>query len=240
MNLDFDSDIITSSVKRGWNAWKDNVVAYVLSLLFYGLLSLFLFACLLVLFLSAGVLMTVPAIVSGSIIGFFSVGLAGLLVGLLIAFICYILILMPLNLGISYMAIKGSRGDKVEIKDIFYAFNSGRYVRLLVFFIVYSIIMGILMLIPIVGWIAFFLLIYAIYIYMMTPSEGIVYAFKESFNTVKDNILVTLVAVIIYLILMAIGNLVFGLGLLITMPIAMVMMVAVLKQIRPDIADNAN
>lgn len=227
-----DFDIITDSLKKGWEVWKNNAVAYVVGLILMLIVAIIVVGI-------AGVLggaSVVTAIETGSTAG---LGMAA--VGLLIAFVVSILILMPLGFGITFMAIKGFRGEKVEIKDIFYSFRKENYVRMLIFGIVYAVIFGILGIIPIIGGlialIVEFLLFFAIYIYIMTPSENIVYAFKESFNVVKDNLILVLVAYIVYIVLVMIGVILLGIGLLVTLPIALIFATAVLKSLKPGLSD---
>jgi hypothetical protein len=101
--------------------------------------------------------------------------------------------------------------------------------------IVWTVVMSVLMLIPILGWIAMFFLMYALLIYIMAPSTSIVSAFKESFSTVKDNLLVSLVAAIVFLLLVFAGSFLVILWI-ITYPIALIMLASVLKQLRPDMS----
>ena len=234
-----DFDIITSSLKKGWEVWKNNAVAYVVGLLLIFVLTAVIW--LIAGFLGIGAMLTgVVALIAG--VGTSGLAFTGMgIVAMILAFIVSILIVAPLLLGTIHMAIKGARGDKVEIKDVFYSFNKGRYVRILIFIIVYAIIFMILNIIPVLGQILAiivqFLLVFSFYIYMMVPSQNVVYALKESFNTVKDNFLVVLVAYIVYIILIIIGSLLLGIGLLVTLPIAMIMMATILTQLRPDIKD---
>lgn len=227
-----DFSIITSGLKKGWSVWKDNAVAYVVGIILMAIVAIIVGAI-------AGFLggpSVIAAIQTGS-----TAGLGMAFVGLLIALVVSVLILMPLGFGITFMAVKGFRGEKVEIKDIFYSFRKGIYVRMLIFGIVYAIIFGILGLIPIIGGlialIVEFLLFFSIYIYIMTPSENIIYAFKESFSVVKNNLLTVLIAYIVYILLIAVGTLLLGIGLLVTLPIALIFVIAVLKSLKPEISD---
>ncbi|MDR0767518.1 MAG: hypothetical protein LBE57_03620 [Methanosarcinales archaeon] len=211
-----DFDIITSSLKKGWEAFTGNAVAFI--------------------------------------------------VGFLIALIGSILIvtIAPLFYGFYYMAVKASRGEKLAIKDVFYGFKSfGLFIRAWIYFIVVfllAIIIGIItsiltmvltyihvslalvgMLISILLSIVFSLTIfYTMYIYIMTPSKNIIYALKEGFGVFKGNVLMTIVAYIVYYILTLIGMILLGIGLLITIPIAMVFTVSVLKALRPTIQDGSD
>lgn len=229
-----DFDVITSGLKKGWEVWKSNIVAYVVGIILLAVIAVIVGA--IVGLLGGAALVT--AIETGSTAGM-GMALAGVLIALIIA----VLVLMPLGFSLYYMAIKGARGEKVEIKDIFYSFRKGVYVRMLIFAIVYTILFGILGIIPIIGGlialIVEFFLFFAIYIYIMTPSENIVYAFKESFNIVKDNLLMVLVAFIVYIVLIAVGAILLGIGLLVTMPIAMIFVTSVLKALKPELRDGS-
>jgi len=201
--MDMDFAIISAGLKNGWEAFKNNAVAYI--------------------------------------------------VGLLIAFIGSILIvtIAPLMYGIYYMAVKGSRGEKVEIGDVLVGFKSvSAFIRSWIYWIVYlvivillSIITGILTsiasVLSVIGtlltliWalVAFF----SIYIYVMSPDKNALDAYKEGFNVLKDNLLMTLVAYIVYCILCFIGFLLLGIGILVTFPIAIVFTATVLKALKPEL-----
>ncbi|WNY27919.1 hypothetical protein MmiEs2_00980 [Methanimicrococcus stummii] len=202
-----DFDILTSGLKNGWDAFKNNIVAYVL--------------------------------------------------GLLIAVIGSILIvtIAPLVYGLSYMAVKGARGEKVEITDIFYGFKSvSAFIRSWMYYIVYVVVIIIIAVItylltmvsPFLSIIGTLLSViwalvtfYSMYIYVMTPSENAVYAYKEGFNVLKENLIMTILAYIVVYLLAVIGAILLGIGLLVTIPIAFVFTVSVLKALKPGI-DAAN
>ena len=73
----------------------------------------------------------------------------------------------------------------------------------------------------------------------MTPSEGVVYAFKESFNIAKDNLVITIIACIVQYVLIFIGSILLGIGLLVTAPIALIFIAYVLKELKPDLKDDS-
>ena len=146
------------------------------------------------------------------------------IVGFLITMIgsCLIVTMAPLMFSLYRMAIKGSRGEKVEIKDIFYGFSSGSiFIRswigflgfmapFIVIMVAYAIISAILAAIKL-GFIAIFLyfvvliiffvlmifLYFTMFIYVMTPSQNIIFALKESFGISKSNIVMTILTIII-------------------------------------------
>jgi uncharacterized membrane protein len=73
----------------------------------------------------------------------------------------------------------------------------------------------------------------------MTPSENAVYAITESFNTVKANLPMTFVLLIVNGIVNMIGSIPFGLGLVITIPLTQMLIAQALKEMRPDIRDQS-
>jgi hypothetical protein len=210
-----DFDLITTSLKKGWEAFTGNVVAFI--------------------------------------------------VGLLIAVVGSIFIVTsaPLWYSFYYMAVKASRGEKLEIKDILYGFSSvAMFIRAWIYFIaviiliiIVSIIAGIItalltfihvslalvgtVISLILGIILGLALFYSLYIYIMTPSQNVIYAIKEGFGVFKENISMTIIACIVYYILFAIGSILLGVGLLITIPIATVFVVDVLKGLRPALQDES-
>ncbi|MDV0445345.1 hypothetical protein MmiAt1_09190 [Methanimicrococcus sp. At1] len=201
-----DFDVITSSLKKGWDAFIGNIVAYI--------------------------------------------------VGLIIMIIGSILIVTaaPLMYGMYYMVLKGLRGEKVEIKDIFYGFSSvSMFIRSWIGFIVYILIIVIIgfilgfiggaisaatgsaavaslmsLLILIITYIIEIFVYYSLYIYVMTPSENIIYAMKESIGVGKSNILTVLITIILASIISI---------LVITAPLGMLFAASVLKELNPGLKD---
>ena len=227
-----DFGVITNSLKKGFEVWKNNLVAYIVAMLIIAIIVAILFS-------GAGLFggfSLFTAIATGSQEG---IGMGFAATG--IALLMSLLVIGPLMFGFYYMAVKGTRGEKVEIKDLFYSFRSlGSYIRTLIFLIVYFILAVIFTIIPFIGNIIFMILfLYAVYIYIMTPSEGVVYALKESFNIAKDNLIITIIACIVQYILILIGGIFFGLGLLVTLPIAYAFIVCVLKELKPTIRDES-
>jgi len=207
--MDMDFAIISAGLKNGWEAFKNNAVAYIVGLL---ILIVALFLCVLV----------IP-----------------------------IVLIAPLMYGLYYMAVKGSRGEKVEIGDIFIGLKSvNAFIRCWMYWIVYfivvillSIITGILTNItPVLSLIGTLLTLiwaliafFSIYIYVMSPDKNAIAAYKEGFNVLKDNLLMTLVTYIIYAVLCFIGFLLLGIGIFITFPIALVFTATVLKVLKPEL-----
>jgi len=215
--MDLNFDMITAGLKKSWDVFMANIVAYLV-----GFLILF-------------------------IAGFFSF------------LIIPLILLAPLAYGFAYMAIKGLRGDKVEIGDMFIALKSvSLFIRSWMYLIIPFIIFFILgicvtlistVLAQISGALAFIfglfmflvylvlfivmipILFYSIYIYIMTPSENVIYAYKEGFAVFKANILMTIVAIIVVYIMAIIPILGAILGGIFT--------AYVLKELKPDLRDNS-
>lgn len=179
-----------------------------------------------------------------------SIGMTALLVALG-AVLVTLMITIPLTYGLYYMAIKGTRGEKVEVKDLFYAFRSGReYIRSIIYAILWALILVVVAIVAaicfminywigIIVGILLYILVYVfwfftIYIYIMTPSEGIFYAIRRSFNNAKNNMLTTIATVIIVKILTWIPLL-----SIILEPYAYIYAAYVLKDIDPTLVDNS-
>ena len=225
-----DFDIVTNNLKKAFDVWKDNLVAYLVGMLIVVIAGAIIG--------SVGFMFGGAAIIAAAAAGSFA-GIGMALIAMLVASILAVLITVPLTYGTFYMAIKGARGEKVEISDVFYAFKSvSAFIRALIFGIVFAVLCAIFSIIPLVGTLIFLVLFtYACYIYIMTPSEGLGYAFKESFNIAKENIVETIVVILVFAVLLIIGSLLFGIGQLITGPIAMIFVAYALKELKPEIRD---
>lgn len=189
--------------------------------------------------------------------GDFTSNAVALIVGLLIAVIGSILIvtIAPLFYGLYSMILKATRGEKVEIKDVFCGFKSfSVFIRSWIYYLVYlvvafviGIITGILVSVSpaltIIGSLLTFIwglvTLFAIYVYIMTPSENAIYAYKEGFNIFKENLLMTLVTYIVMYILVVIGAILLLVGLLVTVPIALLFVAYVLKAMKPELRDGS-
>jgi len=204
-----DFDIITESVKKAFDNFVQNIVAYIV----------------------------------GFLIGFIG--------------ICLVITAGPALYGLYYMAIKGARGEKVEIKDVFYGLSSvSAFIRSwigligialvpfiiwIIYFIILTIvtmispalaiIMSLLSLILILAMFFLFVFLYfALYIYIMTPSENIIYAIKESISIGKSNFIMVLLTVLISYVMSI---------LWITTPLGTVFAAYMLKELKPELKDGS-
>lgn len=160
---------------RSWNAFKDNVAAFIVATII---------------------------VVFGSI---------------------FIVTIAPLFYGLTYMAVKGLRGEKVEINDVFEGFN--RFVKSWVLLLVSVILIGIgYMILILPGLILSILLIYSFPL-LVIKDYGAMDAIKESIDISKQNFVDSLVLFIIVAIISTIGGITY-LGSLVTIPIITLALVA--------------
>lgn len=216
-----DLDILTESLAKAFDAFKNNIVAYVVA------------------------------------------ALITVIVSLLSVLIIPLIFVAPLGYGLTYMAVKGARGESVEINDLFFACRSlSRFIRswlyfvvLLLLIIVIGIIFGILaavlamiheMLVVIAVLVAAVLafvcivgMIYSDTIYVMTPPSGVIEVLKRSLTLSKENIGLTIVAAIVMVILNMIGSSLVVLNL-ITMPFSLLFLVYMVKELDPSIRDTSD
>ena len=116
----------------------------------------------------------------------------------------FIITIAPLIYGLAYMAVRGMKGETVEINDVFEGFNN--FIRSWVFVISAVVIIAIgyiFLILP--GIILSILLIYALPLMVLRDYGGID-AIKESISIGKDNFANTLVLFIIVVVLNAIGG----------------------------------
>ena len=243
-----DFDVITDGLKKGFDVWKDNAAAYIIGCIIVGFsffiaIAGFVFSTFIVVFISQAIMM-----LSGSItgmIGSIVVSLVATLIIRLLVLLFLILVVVPLGFGLINMAIKGARGDKVEIKDIFYSFTSSKvYKRNVTFaFVAFIpfIVLGIISAVPLMGLIAFlllpivlilvpFFLIFAAHIYIMTPSENVMYAINENLNIVKPNVVMIFVLILICGIIGSIP---------LVSPVSLIAITFILKELKPDLRDES-
>ena len=216
-----DLDILTESLAKAFDAFKNNIVAYVV----------------------AALITTIVCVLS--------------------VFILPLIFLAPLSYGLTYMAVKGARGETVEIGDLFFACRSlPRFIRSWLYFIVIlaliiviAIVFGILavalgmiheMLVVLAGLIAAVLafvcivgMIYSDTLYIMTPPSGVIEVLKRSLTLSKENIGLTIVATIVMMILNMIGSSFVILSLL-TMPFSLLFLVYMVKGLAPSVRDTSD
>ncbi|NPE28212.1 glycerophosphodiester phosphodiesterase [Methanococcoides sp. SA1] len=161
--------------RRSWNAFKDNVAAFIVATII---------------------------VVLGSI---------------------FIVTIAPLFYGLTYMAVKGLRGEKVEINDVFEGFNY--FVKSWVLLLVSVILISIgYMLLILPGIILSILLIYSLPL-LVIKDYGAMDAIKESIEISKQNFVDSLVLLIIVAIISTIGGITY-LGTFVTTPIITLALVA--------------
>ena len=136
----------------------------------------------------------------------FKSNIVAYVIGTLIAVIgsIFIITIAPLFYGLTYMAVRGVKGETVEINDVFEGFN--HFIQSWVFVIATGILLIIgyfLLIIP--GIILSILLIYAFPLLVLRDYGGID-AIKESINIGKENFTDTLVLFVIIMVLNAIGG----------------------------------
>jgi len=209
--MDLDFNVITDNVKKAFDVFVANIVAYIIGALIAAFGSFFIITA------------------------------------------------APLMYGLYTMILKGTRGEKVEIKDVLYGFSSGSiFIRswigllglmavpicIMIVYIILSIIIGlvipnsiaflIMMVLYLIMVIIFLVLglflYYTLFIYIMTPSENIIYAIKESIAIAKGNLIMVLLTMIISGIL----------GMFtITLPLGLLFAAYMLKEFKPDLKDNS-
>ncbi|MEA1985551.1 MAG: glycerophosphodiester phosphodiesterase [Euryarchaeota archaeon] len=131
----------------------------------------------------------------------------------------FIVTIAPLMYGLTYMAVKGVRGEKVEINDVFEGFN--HFINSWVFVLVAGILLFIgYLLLVIPGIILSILLLYAFPL-MVLKGYGGIDAIQGSIGLSKENFVDTLILSVILWVINAIGGSLY-LGSLITVPIALI------------------
>lgn len=154
----------------------------------------------------------------------FQKNLVAFIVGTLIAGIGSILIvtIAPLFYGVVYMAVKGIKGEKVEIGDVFAGFKvSGAFVQSWIVVIVYLVLMiAGSMLLGRVGGIIGILLIYALPLLVMRGYKG-ADALKENFDLIQKYPMDTAIVFLVFFALNFIGGLIV-IGVLITFPLSLI------------------
>ncbi|MBN1134355.1 MAG: glycerophosphoryl diester phosphodiesterase membrane domain-containing protein [Methanosarcinaceae archaeon] len=144
------------------------------------------------------------------------------IIGTLIVILGSIIIvtIAPLLYGLAYMAVKGVKGEKVEINDVFEGFN--HFVKSWIFLIVAGVLLFIsYMLLVIPGIILSILLIYALPLLVIRDYSAID-AIKESINLAKANFKENIILFLIAMVLTAIGGWI-RIGSVLTTPFVMIL-----------------
>lgn len=176
-----------------------------------------------------------------------------------------ILLIPPLLYGLTFMAVKGKKGETVEINDFFVGLKSNEFIQSLIvcglliittligiFSYALAIMSGVLdigsfviiALMSILGIISFILgiiqsllLIYAMPLLVIREYKGID-AIKEAIELLKANTVNSIILAIILFILNVIGFLLLIVGSFVTIPISIIACVIVVQTLVKNLPDN--
>ncbi len=156
----------------------------------------------------------------------FKDNLVAYIIGTLIAVFgsIFVVTAAPLWYGLTYMAVRGLQGEKVEINDVFEGFN--HFVKSWVFVIILIVIITIgylLLILP--GIVLSILTVYAFPL-LVIKDYGPMDAIKESIDISKESFVDTLVLVIILAVISSIGGAIY-IGFVVTGPITLLVLTAV-------------
>lgn len=160
---------------------------------------------------------------------------AGYIVGFFLATVSTILVVTSgaAVLGMTGAALDGARGKEVTIGTCFSGYQ--RFFTGLLLAVLYAIIVGVgfaLLVIP--GLVAAVLLTWS-FLYMQDDDCGAVDAIKRSYELATDNVLSTVVTLVIAFILNVIGQATV-IGWLLTTPLAMIFLAIVYDELRAGAA----
>ncbi|WP_406656602.1 hypothetical protein V7O62_12175 [Methanolobus sp. ZRKC2] len=150
-------------------------------------------------------------------------------VATIIAFIgmIFIVTIAPLAYGLTYMGVKGARNEPIEINDVFEGFRDGNFIRSWIYMLIYIIVLAIAGAIhSILSTIVGILFIFGLPLLVIKGYSGID-AIQETFETVKENPVESLVLYVIILVLNVIGVIALLIGLLITAPLSQILLAGV-------------
>jgi hypothetical protein len=148
------------------------------------------------------------------------------IVGLLITVFgsIFIVTIAPLAYGFTSMTVKGARGEQIEISDVFVGFNKDDFIRSWVYMLIYMVIAGILgQIASILSTIVGILFMFALPLLVIKGYGGIE-AITESIEIIKAKPVESIIVYVIMLVLFMIGALLLGIGMLVTAPIATVLL----------------
>jgi len=146
------------------------------------------------------------------------------IIGLLIAALGSILIvtIAPLAYGYTSMAVKGARGEQIEISDVFVGFNKDNFIRSWTFMLIYIVIAAILgQIASILSTIVGILFMFTMPLLVIKGYSGIE-GITKSIEIIKTVPVESIIVYVIMLVLNMIGALLLGIGLLVTVPITTV------------------
>ncbi|MCD4806632.1 MAG: hypothetical protein K8R13_03525 [Methanococcoides sp.] len=146
------------------------------------------------------------------------------IIGLLIAALGSILIvtIAPLAYGFTSMAVKGARGEQIEIADVFVGFNKDDFIRSWTFMLIYIVIAAILgQIASILSTIVGILFMFTMPLLVIKGYSGIE-GITKSIEIIKTVPVESIIVYAIMLVLNMIGALLLGIGLLVTVPISTV------------------
>ncbi|NPE29483.1 hypothetical protein HNV12_16295 [Methanococcoides sp. SA1] len=146
------------------------------------------------------------------------------IIGLLIAALGSILIvtIAPLAYGFTSMAVKGVRGEQIEISDVFVGFNKDDFIRSWTFMLIYIVIAAILgQIASILSTIVGILFMFTMPLLVIKGYSGIE-GITKSIEIIKTVPVESIIVYVIMLVLNMIGALLLGIGLLVTVPISTV------------------
>lgn len=141
----------------------------------------------------------------------------------------FIITLAPLLYGYTYMAYKGTKGERVEIGDVFAGFSKDNFIKSWTLTLITGISIVIIVSIvtrifggtigSIVQMIASLPLVYAM-ILLVIRNYGAIDAIKESLELAQKNPVETIILLVVTYVLVFVGTILLLIGLLITAPIA--------------------
>jgi len=172
----------------------------------------------------------------------FKNNLVAYIIGALITIFGSIIVITsaPLAYGLTYMAVKGARGETVEIGDVFAGFKPDKFIQSWVLFLVIMIPIFIGFLLLVIPGIIISIVFAIIFLYalplMVVKNAGAIDSLKESFEMAKANPQDTIVLVVVAMVLNAIGSAIW-IGTILTLPFTMLMIVLALPMVTSTISE---
>ncbi len=133
-----------------------------------------------------------------------------------------IVTIAPLVYGFTYMAVKGARGEMVEINDVFEGFKKDNFIRSWTFMLIYLVVAAILgQISSILSTLVAILVMFTMPLLVIKGYGGIE-GIIESIEIIKKVPVESIIVYVIILVLNMIGAFLLGIGVLITGPITAV------------------